>query len=54
MTVKELFGGADMRSLALLNALEETIIERGGGLPIPTILGTLELCKDLVKDMAIK
>ena len=42
--VNKLFEG-DPRCEQLLNALEELIYERGGGVPIPLIIGVLELLK---------
>jgi len=42
--VTKLFAG-DARNVALLDQLFETIKEYGGGLPIPSIIGCLELVK---------
>lgn len=42
--VTKLFAG-DARNVALIDALFETIKERGDGLPIPAIIGCLELVK---------
>ncbi len=42
--VAKLFEG-DKRCQALLEALEKTCYERGAGIPIPSILGILELLK---------
>ncbi|UMO76008.1 hypothetical protein [Planktothrix phage Pra-JY27] len=38
-----IFGGADMRCETLLQALKSLIYERGAGLPIPSIIGTLRI-----------
>lgn len=42
--VTMLFAG-DARNVALIDQLFETIKEFGGGLPIPAIIGCLELVK---------
>lgn len=42
--VTKLFAG-DARNVALIDALFETIKERGEGVPIPSIIGCLELVK---------
>ncbi len=34
----------------LLDALEDVVYERGVGMPIASILGTIELLKDLIKE----
>lgn len=38
-----LFGGADPRCEALLQALKTLVYERGSGLPVPSILGVLRI-----------
>lgn len=39
-----LFEG-DKRCAALLTALEETLYERGKGIPLPSVLGVIDLLK---------
>ena len=41
----------DQRAARLLSALESTVIQYGNGMPMPTILGIIEILKDLVKGM---
>lgn len=50
MSVETLAGGGDLRAATLLESLQEVMHERGKGMPIPTIIGVLELLKfDLMK-----
>jgi len=50
MSVEKLAGGGDLRAATLLESLEDVIYERGKGMPIPTIIGVLEILKiDLMK-----
>ena len=51
MTVEKLFIG-DPRCEALLEAVLSVLYERGDGMPIPAVLGVLELAKDSVKGMS--
>lgn len=51
MPIEQLFIG-DPRCEVLLDALREVMYERGKGLPIPSVLGVLEILKDEVKDNA--
>lgn len=48
-SVTKLFTG-DPRCEQLFNAMQAVMFERGEGLPIPSILGVLELLKDTVKE----
>lgn len=51
MTIEHLFNGADMRCEELLKAIEVVIYERGDSLPIPSIVGTIEILKlKIMKD----
>lgn len=45
MTVKHIFGGADLRCEELRKAVKELIYERGSGIPVPSIIGVLEIIK---------
>ena len=38
-----LFRGADQRYVTLLEALKAVVVERGGGLPFPAVIGTIRL-----------
>lgn len=42
----------DQRLESLIQAVVDTLHERGGGLPIPSILGVLDLVKDYIKSEA--
>ncbi len=44
MKIEKLFEG-EKRCETLLDAILEVIYERGEGLPIPQIIGVIELCK---------
>jgi len=46
----KLYSG-DQRCARLLEALEVTILEKATGMPIPSIIGCLELMKDIVRKM---
>lgn len=50
--IQDLFCGADPRCEALLHSLKQTTYERGEGLPIPSILGVIDILKDLIKQEA--
>ena len=50
--IESLFGGADPRCEALLQPLKQTTYERGEGLPIPAILGVIDILKDVIKQEA--
>ncbi len=50
MIIKELFNGADMRCEELLKAMEAIIYERGEGIPIPSIIGTIEILKSKIME----
>lgn len=41
----ELFGGADPRCESLLQHLKDAIYDRAKGMPLPLIIGTLEILK---------
>lgn len=43
MSAVTLFGGADPRCEALLQAIKALVYERGAGLPVPSILGVLRI-----------
>lgn len=47
MSVTKLFEG-DQRCESLLDAVLATLYERGKGLPIPSVLGVLELAKQQI------
>lgn len=50
MSVEKLFEG-DQRCEVLLEAVLTTVYERGKGLPIPSVIGILELAKlSIIKD----
>jgi hypothetical protein len=53
MTVERLFNG-EKRYETILDAILEIVYERGEGLPIPTIIGILELCKCQIINKAIE
>lgn len=44
-TVITLLGGSDPRCVALLKAMDATMREYGKGMPIPSVLGVIELLK---------
>lgn len=50
MAIIKLFEG-DQRYESLLQSLETTLYERGEGLPIPVILGVLEILKAKIMDV---
>lgn len=52
MTAVKLFSdGGDMRCQNLLIALKDIVYERGKGLPVPSIIGTIEILKlDIIKE----
>lgn len=45
MSVEKFAGGGDLRAATLLEELEKVVYSRGNGIPIPTIIGVLELLK---------
>ena len=45
MTIEHIFGGADLRCDELRKSIKELIYERGDGMPIPSIIGVLEILK---------
>lgn len=51
--VEHLFDG-DMRCETLLQAVKALIYERGVGIPVPTIIGILEILKLDLRDEIIK
>lgn len=44
----------DRRCETLLNALEDTVYERGQGLSMPAVIGVIDLLKDLVKANSVE
>ena len=51
MGVHEIFGGADLRCQELLVALKSEIYSRGNGMPVPSIIGVIEILKiDILKE----
>lgn len=46
MSIVNLFGGADLRCEELRKAIKEAIYERGMGMPIPSIIGVIEIVKN--------
>lgn len=49
--VMKLFSG-DQRLETLFDAVMETLYERGKGLPLPSVLGVLDLVRDQIKEDA--
>lgn len=45
-----LFGGADPRCEALLQALKALVYARGAGLPVPSIIGVLRILEHELLD----
>jgi hypothetical protein len=41
----------DLRAARLIDELEATILKHAQGMPMPTIIGCVDLLKDIVKDM---
>ncbi len=52
MTSVKLFSdGADMRCQNLLLALKDIVYERGKGMPVPSVIGTIEILKnDIIRE----
>lgn len=45
MTIEHIFGGADLRCEELRKIIKNIVYERGNGIPVPSIIGVLEIIK---------
>jgi len=46
--VKSLRNGADQRCETLLQALKDEVYERGAGMPVPSVIGVIEVLKQQI------
>jgi hypothetical protein len=51
--ISKLRDGGDARAVTLLDALYDVLQERGNGIPIPTVIGVIELLKTMVLSEAL-